>query len=49
MVEDGFRTFLEVGPGEMLARMSRWIDRTVTCHAAGSLESIRHVADILRG
>jgi [acyl-carrier-protein] S-malonyltransferase len=48
MVGDGFRTFLEVGPGEMLARMSRWIDRTVTCYGAGSLESIRRVAGILR-
>jgi [acyl-carrier-protein] S-malonyltransferase len=48
MVGAGFRTFLEVGPGEMLARMSRWIDRTVACHPAGSIESIRRVAGILR-
>jgi [acyl-carrier-protein] S-malonyltransferase len=48
MVAAGFRTFLEVGPGEMLARMSRWIDRTVACHPAGSIESIQRVAGILR-
>ena len=28
MVADGHRLFLEVGPGEMLTRMVRWIDRT---------------------
>jgi [acyl-carrier-protein] S-malonyltransferase len=48
MVGAGVRTFLEVGPGEMLARMSRWIDRTVTVYRAGTLEEIRRVADILR-
>jgi [acyl-carrier-protein] S-malonyltransferase len=48
LVAAGVRTFLEVGPGDMLARMSRWIDRTVTCHPAGSLEAIGRVADILR-
>ena len=48
MVGAGFRTFLEVGPGEMLTRMSRWIDRTVTVHSAGRMEEIRRVADILR-
>jgi [acyl-carrier-protein] S-malonyltransferase len=48
MVAAGFRTFLEVGPGEMLARMSRWIDRTVTVHPAGTLEAIERVAGILR-
>ncbi|HEY6931026.1 MAG TPA: ACP S-malonyltransferase [Thermoanaerobaculia bacterium] len=48
MVAAGFRTFLEVGPGEMLGRMSRWIDRSVTVHRAGTLEEITKVADILR-
>jgi len=47
LVADGFRTVLEVGPGEMLARMSRWIDRSVTCHAAGTLAAIERVAGIL--
>jgi [acyl-carrier-protein] S-malonyltransferase len=49
MVAAGFRTFLEVGPGEMLGRMSRWIDRSVTVHRAGTLEEIERVAGILRG
>jgi [acyl-carrier-protein] S-malonyltransferase len=49
MIADGFRTFLEVGPGEMLGRMSRWIDRSVTVHAAGTVEAISKTVDILRG
>ena len=48
IVADGFRTFLEVGPGEMLSRMSRWIDRTVTCLPAGTREGIAKSAGILR-
>jgi len=48
MVAAGFRTFLEVGPGEMLGRMSRWIDRSVTVHRAGTLEEITKVAGILK-
>jgi [acyl-carrier-protein] S-malonyltransferase len=47
MVAAGYRTFLEVGPGEMLTRMSRWIDRSVTVHRAGTLEEIQRAADIL--
>jgi [acyl-carrier-protein] S-malonyltransferase len=48
MVRDDFRAFLEVGPGDMLCRMSRWIDRSVTCMSAGSLDSIGRAADIIR-
>ncbi len=48
MVKDGYRTFLEVGPGEMLSKMSRWIDRTSKCLPAGSLDAIRRAAGILR-
>lgn len=40
MVADGFRTFVEVGPGEMLTKMTRWIDRSVACAPAGGFESI---------
>jgi [acyl-carrier-protein] S-malonyltransferase len=47
MVADGTRAFLEVGPGEMLSRMARWIDRTTTCRPAGSLPAIRAVSDSL--
>ncbi|MDQ2870996.1 MAG: ACP S-malonyltransferase [Acidobacteriota bacterium] len=48
MVAAGFRTFLEVGPGEMLSRMSRWIDRSVTCLPAGTRDGIARAAGILR-
>lgn len=48
MVADGYRTFLEVGPGEMLSKMTRWIDRTVQCTPAGTREAIARAADILR-
>ncbi|HZI67277.1 MAG TPA: hypothetical protein VFF17_11995, partial [Thermoanaerobaculia bacterium] len=49
MVSDGIRSFVEVGPGDMLSKMARWIDRTTTCRAAGSLEAIRSVSDSLAG
>jgi len=48
MIRDGFRRFLEVGPGEMLSKMSRWIDRNVTCLPTGTLASIDRAAGILR-
>jgi len=43
MVADGHRVFLEVGPGEMLSKMARWIDRSARCHAAGTLSAIEAV------
>lgn len=48
MVRDGFRAFLEVGPGEMLTKMTRWIDRSVACRPACTLPAIRAAADIMR-
>ena len=48
MVADGCRLFLEVGPGEMLSRMVRWIDRTTRCHPAGSVAAIRDAVGIVR-
>jgi [acyl-carrier-protein] S-malonyltransferase len=47
MVSDGVRAFVEVGPGDMLSKMARWIDRTTTCRPAGSLAAIRTVLDTL--
>lgn len=47
MVADGFRSFLEVGPGDMLSKMSRWIDRTTVCRPAGSVEAVRAASDSL--
>jgi malonyl CoA-acyl carrier protein transacylase len=46
MVRDGHRAFLEVGPGDMLSKMTRWIDRTVTCTPAGTLPAIRDLSRI---
>ena len=47
MVGSGHRVFLEVGPGEMLSRMTRWIDRTTRCHPTGSLAAIESAVDIV--
>lgn len=47
MIGDGHRSFLEVGPGEMLTKMLRWIDRSATCRPAGTLPAIRAAADII--
>jgi [acyl-carrier-protein] S-malonyltransferase len=47
LIEDGYRSFLEVGPGEMLTRMLRWIDRSASCRPAGTLSAIRAAADII--
>jgi [acyl-carrier-protein] S-malonyltransferase len=48
MVRDGHRLYLETGPGEMLTKMVRWIDRSVTCRPAGTLEAIATASRILR-
>jgi [acyl-carrier-protein] S-malonyltransferase len=48
MVAAGNRTFLEAGPGEMLSRMSRWIDRTTRCFPAGSVAAIAVAGDRVR-
>jgi [acyl-carrier-protein] S-malonyltransferase len=47
LVADGHRTFLEVGPGEMLTKMTRWIDRTTRCHPAGSVAGVGAAVDIV--
>jgi [acyl-carrier-protein] S-malonyltransferase len=49
MVGDGLRSFVEVGPGDMLSKMARWIDRSTGCRPAGSLAAIRAVSDSLAG
>ena len=40
LVRDGHRAFLEVGPGDMLTKMARWIDRTAAVQPAGTLPAI---------
>jgi [acyl-carrier-protein] S-malonyltransferase len=47
LVADGARVFVEVGPGEMLTKMVRWIDRTTRCLPAGTAEGIRTAVDIV--
>ncbi|HEY1435099.1 MAG TPA: ACP S-malonyltransferase, partial [Thermoanaerobaculia bacterium] len=47
LVADGDRIFVEAGPGEMLSRMARWIDRTTRCQPAGTLAAVRAAVDIV--
>jgi [acyl-carrier-protein] S-malonyltransferase len=48
MVADGERLFLEVGPGELLSKMARWIDRSTRCLPVGTRAAIREAVDIVR-
>jgi len=48
MVADGHREFLEVGPGDMLSKMTRWIDRSVACRGAGTVAAVEELSAILR-
>jgi [acyl-carrier-protein] S-malonyltransferase len=48
MVADGHKLFLEVGPGEMLSKLVRWIDRTTRCHPAGTMSAVREAVNIVR-
>jgi [acyl-carrier-protein] S-malonyltransferase len=43
MVADGFDTFLEVGAGTVLRGLIRRIDRSVACHAVGTVDEIEKV------
>jgi [acyl-carrier-protein] S-malonyltransferase len=52
MFADGHKRFLEVGPGETLSKMIRWIVRDAACVPAGSLAAIDGAVgkgEILRG
>jgi len=44
MFADGHREFLEIGPGETLSRMLRWIVRDGRCRPAGTLAAIEEIA-----
>ncbi len=44
MFAAGHRDFLEVGPGETLSRMLRWIVREGRCRPAGTLAAIEEIA-----
>ena len=47
MTASGNRIYLEVGPGEMLSKMVRWIDRSTRCAPAGSVSAIGGAVDIV--
>ena len=47
LVADGHRIFLEVGPGEMLTKMVRWIDRSISCRPAGTLAAQASLVGII--
>ena len=47
MVAADHRLFLEVGPGELLTKMVRWIDRSTRCVPAGTRAAIDAAADIV--
>lgn len=48
MIRDGHRVFFEVGPGDMLTKMTRWIDRSIACRPAGTLTAIAEASRIFR-
>jgi len=41
--DDGFDTFIEVGTGAVLCGLVRRVDRSATCHQAGTVEAIEKV------
>ena len=47
MTAAGHRLYLEVGPGDMLSKMVRWIDRSTRSVPAGTLASIDAAVDIV--
>jgi [acyl-carrier-protein] S-malonyltransferase len=47
LIADGHRVLLEVGPGEMLCKMARWIDRSVACRPAGTIAAQSALTDII--
>jgi [acyl-carrier-protein] S-malonyltransferase len=47
VIADGHRVLLEVGPGAMLCKMARWIDRSVACRPAGTVAPQSALADII--
>ena len=47
MTAGGHRLYLEVGPGDMLSKMLRWIDRSTRSVPAGTLPAIAAAVDIV--
>jgi [acyl-carrier-protein] S-malonyltransferase len=49
MLADGFDTFVEVGTGTVLSGLVRRIDRSATCYAAGTVETVEKAIEALGG
>jgi [acyl-carrier-protein] S-malonyltransferase len=49
MLDDGFDTFVEVGTGQVLSGLVRRIDRSATCYAAGTVETVEKAIEGLVG
>jgi [acyl-carrier-protein] S-malonyltransferase len=47
MTAAGHRLYLEVGPGDMLSKMVRWIDRSTRAVPAGTVSAIAAAVDIV--
>ena len=47
MTASGHRLYLEVGPGDMLSKLVRWIDRSTRSGPAGTLRAIAAAVDIV--
>jgi [acyl-carrier-protein] S-malonyltransferase len=47
MTAGGHRLYLEVGPGDMLSKMVRWIDRSTRAVPAGTVSAIAAAVDIV--
>jgi [acyl-carrier-protein] S-malonyltransferase len=47
MTAAGHRLYLEVGPGDMLSKMVRWIDRSTRAIPAGTVSAISAAVDIV--
>jgi [acyl-carrier-protein] S-malonyltransferase len=45
LVGEGVDTFIEVGPGQVLSRLTRWINRGVTCYATDDDEVLSRLLE----
>jgi [acyl-carrier-protein] S-malonyltransferase len=49
MLEQGVDTFIEVGPGKVLAGLMRRIERKATCHNVSDLKTLEKTVQVLQG
>lgn len=45
MIQDGFSSFYEVGPGKVLKGLLKRIDRSVPCTEIGTYEAVQHLGE----